>query len=68
MPTPRKKKAAAVPAPKRYITLRINPERLNEDELDYLYYLKHKDDPTYTFDELLKRLGYEVVGTGKKKR
>ena len=64
----RKQKQVGVPAPKRLITLRINPEHLTEDELDYLYYLKHKNDPNITFDELLNKLGYEVVAKSKKKR
>lgn len=69
MPTQRRKQnQVGVAAPKRHITLRINPEHLTEDELDYLYYLKHKNDPSYTFDELLNRLGYEVVAKSKKKR
>lgn len=49
------------------MTIRVNPDHLSEDESDYLYYLKHKNDPTYTFDDLLTKLGYEMVPTENQK-
>lgn len=69
MPKPPAKKeriAKAEKKPKRYVNIRINPEVLSQDDVDYLYCLQHKDDPSYTLDELLKRLGYDVVRRSKK--
>jgi len=50
------------------VSLRINPERLTEDEADFLFYLKHKNDRRYTLDQVAKEFGYEVERTPGRKR
>ncbi len=52
--------------PRRYVSIRVNPELLNEDDVDYLYCLQHKQDPSFTLDEFLNRLGYDLVRRSKK--
>lgn len=52
----------------KLVSLRINPERLTEDEADFLFYLKHKNDRRYTLDQVAKEFGYEVERTPGRKR
>ena len=51
----------------KLVTLRINPEQLTEDEADFLFYLKHKNDRRYTLDQVAKEFGYEVERTPVRK-
>jgi hypothetical protein len=39
----------------------INPTHLTEDEADYLYYLKHKDEKTFPLDEVMRHVGFKKV-------
>jgi len=57
-----------VPQRGKLVSLRINPERLTEDEADFLFYLKHKNDRRYTLDQVAKEFGYEVERTPGRKR
>jgi hypothetical protein len=70
MVTPKKPTGATRKSPKpgKVVTLRINPEQLTEDEADFLFYLKHKNDPRYTLDQVAKEFGYEVDRTPGRKR
>lgn len=54
--------------PPRIVTLRINPEQLTEDEADFLFYLKHKNDRRYTLDQVAEEFGYEVDRSPGRKR
>lgn len=52
----------------KLVSFHINPERLTEDEADFLFYLKHKNDRRYTLDQVAKEFGYEVERTPGRKR
>ena len=55
---PRKNPAVVEASPEKGV--RINRTDLSEDEADYLYYLKHKNEKRHSLDEVMRRAGYEL--------
>ncbi len=54
---PRAKKPRLEP-PKKAI--RINTANLTEDDADYVFYLKHRQEKREAMDDVLKKAGYDV--------
>jgi hypothetical protein len=56
----RKRRPVLRTASRRRSDIRLNVSSLSEDDADYLYYLKHKDEKRYPLKEVMRQAGIDV--------